>query len=43
MTRIEKLLNSKGRQIIGWDEILEGDVDTFFYQYSIRVIIFIKY
>ncbi len=25
MTRIEKLLNSKGRQIIGWDEILEGD------------------
>ena len=24
MTRIEKLLNSKGRQIIGWDEILEG-------------------
>lgn len=26
MTRIEKLLNSKGRQIIGWDEILEGDV-----------------
>lgn len=26
MTRIEKFLNSKGRQIIGWDEILEGDV-----------------
>lgn len=26
MTRIEKLPNSKGRQIIGWDEILEGDV-----------------
>lgn len=26
MTRIEKLLNSKGRRIIGWDEILEGDV-----------------
>ena len=24
MTRIEKLLNSKGRQIIGWDEILEA-------------------
>lgn len=26
MTRIEKFLNSKGRQIIGWDEILDGDV-----------------
>lgn len=26
MNRIEKFLNSKGRQIIGWDEILEGDV-----------------
>ena len=26
MTRIEKLLHSKGHQIIGWDEILEGDV-----------------
>lgn len=24
ITRIEKHLNSKGRQIIGWDEILEG-------------------
>lgn len=24
--RIEKYLNSKGRSIIGWDEILEGDV-----------------
>ena len=24
ITRIEKYLNSKGRQIIGWDEILEG-------------------
>jgi len=24
VTRIEKYLNSKGRQIIGWDEILEG-------------------
>jgi hexosaminidase len=24
LTRIEKFLNSKGRQIIGWDEILEG-------------------
>jgi len=24
ITRIEKFLNSKGRQIIGWDEILEG-------------------
>lgn len=22
--RIERFLNSKGRQIIGWDEILEG-------------------
>lgn len=26
MTRIEKFLNDKGRRIIGWDEILEGDV-----------------
>ncbi|MDO4164963.1 MAG: family 20 glycosylhydrolase [Bacteroides sp.] len=26
MTTIEQFLNSKGRQIIGWDEILEGDV-----------------
>ncbi|MDR3118004.1 MAG: beta-N-acetylhexosaminidase [Mediterranea sp.] len=26
MTRIEKHLNGKGRRIIGWDEILEGDV-----------------
>lgn len=26
MTRIEKFLNSKGRLIIGWDEILEGDI-----------------
>lgn len=26
MTRIEKFLNSKGRRIIGWDEILEGDI-----------------
>lgn len=26
MTQIEQFLNSKGRQIIGWDEILEGDV-----------------
>lgn len=24
MTRVEKFLNSKGREIIGWDEILEG-------------------
>ena len=24
ITRVEKYLNSKGRQIIGWDEILEG-------------------
>ena len=24
VTRVEKYLNSKGRQIIGWDEILEG-------------------
>jgi hexosaminidase len=24
ITRIERYLNSKGRQIIGWDEILEG-------------------
>lgn len=24
VTRIERFLNSKGRQIIGWDEILEG-------------------
>lgn len=26
MARIEKYLNKKGRSIIGWDEILEGDV-----------------
>lgn len=26
MTRIEKYLNGKGRQIIGWEEILKGDV-----------------
>lgn len=26
MQRAEKFLNGKGRQIIGWDEILEGDV-----------------
>lgn len=26
MTRIENFLNNKGRQIIGWDEILEGDI-----------------
>jgi hexosaminidase len=26
MIRMEKFLNDKGRQIIGWDEILEGDV-----------------
>ena len=26
ITRIEKFLNSKGRKIIGWDEILEGGV-----------------
>lgn len=26
MAHIEKFLNEKGRQIIGWDEILEGDV-----------------
>jgi hexosaminidase len=26
MTRIEQFLNSKGRQVIGWDEILEGDI-----------------
>ena len=25
--RIEKYLNGKGRRIIGWDEILEGDID----------------
>src|SRR5213075_2831146 len=24
--RIEKFVNSKGRQIIGWDEILEGGI-----------------
>ena len=24
ITRMEKFLNSKGRNIIGWDEILEG-------------------
>lgn len=26
MSRIEKYLNSKGRRIIGWDEVLDGDV-----------------
>ena len=26
ITRVEKFLNSKGRKIIGWDEILEGGV-----------------
>ena len=26
ITRIEKFLNSKGRRIIGWDEILEGGI-----------------
>lgn len=26
MTRVEKFLNSHGRKIIGWDEILEGDI-----------------
>ena len=26
MTRIERFLNEHGRQIIGWDEILDGDV-----------------
>jgi len=26
MKRMEKLLNAKGRRVIGWDEILEGDV-----------------
>lgn len=26
MQRIEKFLNARGKQIIGWDEILEGDV-----------------
>ena len=26
MTHIEKFLNGKGRQIIGWEEILKGDV-----------------
>ena len=26
ITRIEKFLNSKGRNIIGWDEILEGGI-----------------
>lgn len=26
MARIERFLNERGRQIIGWDEILEGDV-----------------
>lgn len=25
--RIEKYLNGKGRRIMGWDEILEGDID----------------
>ncbi|RYE54748.1 MAG: beta-hexosaminidase [Sphingobacteriales bacterium] len=26
--RIEKFLNSKGRKMIGWDEVLEGGVDS---------------
>lgn len=26
ISRMEKFLNSKGRRLIGWDEILEGDV-----------------
>lgn len=26
MARIEKFLNEKGRRVIGWDEILEGDI-----------------
>ena len=26
ITRVEKFLNSKGRKIIGWDEILEGGI-----------------
>lgn len=26
MARMEKLINSKGKRIIGWDEILEGEV-----------------
>ncbi len=26
MQRIERLINKKGRQMIGWDEILDGDV-----------------
>ncbi|NDV96315.1 beta-N-acetylhexosaminidase [Dysgonomonas sp. 521] len=26
MSRVEKFLNSKGRRIIGWDEILDGEV-----------------
>ncbi|MCC8187178.1 MAG: glycoside hydrolase family 20 protein [Bacteroides sp.] len=26
MQRIEKLINNRGRQMIGWDEILEGDI-----------------
>lgn len=26
MKRVEQFLNERGRQIIGWDEILEGDV-----------------
>lgn len=26
MSRVEKYLNSKGRKIIGWDELLEGEV-----------------
>lgn len=26
MARMEKFINSKGKRIIGWDEILEGDV-----------------
>ena len=26
MSRIEKIVNSKGKKMIGWDEILEGDI-----------------
>src|SRR5690606_33034351 len=26
MSRVEKFLNAHGRQIIGWDEILEGEI-----------------
>ena len=25
--RLEKYINSKGKKIIGWDEILEGDIN----------------